>query len=366
VTDGKVLRIFHGGGVPAYQRRDESLARLGWKVTLIAPKRFRELPIITVAEPRSDEITVVPVGLYGYRRNPWFFYNPVSLARRLRRMSPTLLDIHEEPYSLAMLSVLVARWLSCKSPTVVFRTSQNVYKDYPFPFSLIQSHAFRAAAAYGPSQQAIDVLQKKGYAGLTAVIGNGIDISPEGGFRPRDFTHPLRVLLAGRLTERKGVSELLTAAIRLRRLVEVVFVGEGPMEAEIRSAMEAAPETIRLISTVEPEVLRQIMLKNDVVCVPSRVLPGWSEQFSRVLAEGMGSFLVPCVSTSGALSEVAGPTASIFRAGDAADLERSLRELATDKHIDDRRKGAYDFSARSYSWDATGLDLDRLYSEAAS
>ena len=55
--------------------------------------------------------------------------------------------------------------------------------------------------------------------------------------------------------------------------------------------------------------------------------PFWEEQFGMVLAEAMAAHLPLVVSTSGAIPEVAGPTASYFAPGDWVGLAEILTKL---------------------------------------
>jgi glycosyltransferase involved in cell wall biosynthesis len=53
-------------------------------------------------------------------------------------------------------------------------------------------------------------------------------------------------------------------------------------------------------------------------------VPGWEEQFGMVLAEAMAAGLPLLVSTSGAIPEVAGESATYFSPGDWVGLAQAL------------------------------------------
>ena len=359
----KVLRIFHGGGVPEYQKRDDALAALGHDVTLVVPKWFRELPEITVAEPRQDSVRVIPVGLFGPRRNPFFFYNPFTIASVHKSADPDVVDLHEEPYSLAALSVLVGLRLARSSAALIFRSSQNVFKRYPGPFAKLQSAVLKKSAeAYVPSTQAKEVLEKKGFNRRITVVGNGVAIRdsvraevPDGG--------PLKVVYVGRLTERKGVRELVEAVVGLAGTVYLTVVGSGPDGDELVkiAARSSSPQSVTFVGAVPQDEVALYTAAADVICVPSRVLDGWSEQFSRALVEGMASSCVPIVSTSGALNEVSGGSGIVFPWGSVDALRASLVEVAAWPDIHVAKERARAIAQDNYSWEATSAQISSIY-----
>jgi glycosyltransferase involved in cell wall biosynthesis len=72
-----------------------------------------------------------------------------------------------------------------------------------------------------------------------------------------------------------------------------------------------------------PDYLRQM----DALVLSSRTLPGWKEQFGRVLIEAM-SCTVPVVgSDSGEIPNVVGPAGLLFPEGDIGALRAHLLEL---------------------------------------
>jgi glycosyltransferase involved in cell wall biosynthesis len=360
----RVLRIFHGGGVPAYQRRDEEISSLGHEVHLLVPKAFRELPTLTVAQMRNDVIRVTPVGLYGLRRNPFFFYNPFRIAYIFRTFKPQILDVHEEPYSLAAASILLARFISAVKCKMIFRSSQNELKSYPFPFSFIQWMMFRnSTEAYVPSEQARRVLQQKKFKGRVSVVGNGV-LAPTAPPTAHRTSTRLEVVCVGRLIERKGVQDLVEAIAGSQLAINVTIVGSGPMENQLRSLVEGRQNVagcVEFKGAVTIQDAAEIMSRADVICVPSRELNGWSEQFSRALVEGMANYCVPLVSTSGALPEIAGGITQPFRWGDIGELTHRLEALVESQDLEDLKFLSHEHAVNNYSWQATSGRIAAIY-----
>ncbi|MFJ5979007.1 glycosyltransferase family 4 protein [Arthrobacter sp. KFRI-F3372] len=360
----RVLRIFHGGGVPAYQRRDEEISALGHEVQLVVPKTFRELPTLTIAQERDDVIRVTPVALYGLRRNPFFFYNPFQIASIIRAFNPNVVDLHEEPYSLAAASVLLGRLISGRKNRFVFRSSQNEFKSYPFPFSAVQRLTFKQSSeAYVPSEQARRVLQQKEFPGRVTVVGNGVTV-PASALPVPCSSNTLEVVCVGRLIERKGVQDLVEAVVGSEMDMNLTIVGSGPMEDQLRDIAQqsnACGNKVTFTGALSIDQAAEIMRRSDVICVPSRELDGWSEQFSRALVEGMANYCVPVVSSSGALPEIAGDIVDNFRWGDVEDLRARLEELVDAPNIENLKLLAHKHAARNYSWQATSGQISAIY-----
>lgn len=358
-----MVRVFHGGVVEAYQERDVELARLGHTVTLIVPKNFQELPEMSFARERNDEIVVIPVSLWGTRRNPFYFYNPLQIAGILRRMQPEIIDLHEEPYSLAAWSVVAARALAGSRAKVIFRSSQNVFKKYPYPFSSIQSWVLNSSsAAYVPSAQARSVLERKGFSAPVSVIGNGVTLvsTEQRRVAPRDY---VSLLYVGRLIPRKGIVDLMMATILLGGRARLRILGSGPMAQELAALIieKDATDYIEMVDAVAHEEVGVFMLGADVICVPSHELKGWSEQFSRALVEGMANYCIPLVSNSGALPEVSGGIRPPFKWGDVMEMTREIEALCEIGDMTELKEAAHMHAVSNYSWQATSGQISAIY-----
>ncbi len=66
----------------------------------------------------------------------------------------------------------------------------------------------------------------------------------------------------------------------------------------------------------------------DVFVLPSKTVPGWKEQYGRVLVEAMGCGISVVGSSSGAIPEVLEgyPKGLIFKEGDVDDLVEKIKE----------------------------------------
>ena len=88
------------------------------------------------------------------------------------------LDLHEEPFGVAVAEVLFIRWLRRRHVPFVVYSAQNIEKRYPPPFRWFERWSLRrAAGAYTCNVEASRILRAKGLAGPAVVIPLGVDIS---------------------------------------------------------------------------------------------------------------------------------------------------------------------------------------------
>src|SRR5207253_9392469 len=141
-----VLRLFHSAVVPEYRERERLLReRHGWDVHVACPPSWPEGGSVVHAEPCDDvPLHVLPV--HGRTHPILFWYAGGALRRLIRELRPALVDVHEEPYSLAAAGALRA---AGPLPVCVY-TAQNIAKRYPLPFRLSERRVPRRAAAAYP------------------------------------------------------------------------------------------------------------------------------------------------------------------------------------------------------------------------
>jgi glycosyltransferase involved in cell wall biosynthesis len=139
------------------------------------------------------------------------------------------------------------------------------------------------------------------------------------------------ILSAGRLVWEKGHQDVIRALALLRRdgvRARLLIVGAG--DEHDRLAAHAAE--LGVADAVELRAFQPYdqmpALYAGASCLVLASLPVWSweEQFGMVLAEAMASGLPLVASTSGAIPEVAGPTARFAAPGDWVGLAGALRE----------------------------------------
>lgn len=360
-TPLRVLRISHSAVVSAWRDRERELRRLGVDVILLSAARWEEGGAEVSFRPDGDEFAQ-PVATLG-RHPSLFLYDPRSLWRALSSDRWDLLDLHEEPFGVAVAEVLFIRWLRRRHVPFVVYSAQNIEKRYPPPFRWFERWSLRrAAGAYTCNVEASRILRAKGLAGPAVVIPLGVDISR---FAPAERpppVAPLRVGFVGRLIPHKGVDVLIRAVSLNDRLSLEVF-GSGP-EADALAALAqelGVTDRVSFHGHVDEEEVPGVYRRFDALAVPSVPRPGWVEQFGRVVVEAQASGVPVVASRSGALPEVVGTNGILVEPGDAAELARALIRLLDEDELWTRLRLAGMEDVRRYSWAGVAADQLALY-----
>ncbi len=215
----RVLRLSHSGVVTSWRERERLLRQRGVDLTLVVAGRWEEGGSVVEFSAEGDEFAI-PVRTVGRRPN-LFLFDPRPLWRLLGGKRWDLIDLHEEPFGLAVAEVLALRWLRARGTPFLVCSAQNLDKRYPPPFRWFERWSLRGAAgAYTCNLEAGRILRRKGLAGELELLPLGVDVER---FHPVDREPPggeLRVGSVGRLIPHKGVDVLLRAVAldpRLRR-----------------------------------------------------------------------------------------------------------------------------------------------------
>lgn len=360
-----VTRVYHSAVVGNWRSRDRSLRAGGADVVLISAARWDEGGKEVTCEVEEDDF-VLTVATIGSHPN-LFLYDPRPIWRCLRLRPIDILDVHEEPCSLAAAELRLLRRLLCPSAKLVLYSAQNIFKRYPWPIRLLERGALRAASgAYVCNRRAGEILRQKGFRGKISVLPLGVDIESFAPDLPGDASNGpgLRLGYVGRLEEHKGV-QVVIAAMRGCASWSLEIVGEGPyrqaLMQQVRSAMLTSQVNQR--GFVPHHELPRLYRSFDVLVVPSLPTRAWEEQFCRVAVEAMASGVPVVASASGALPEVVGDGGLFFRPGDVSHLRDVLRRLEADRELRRTVVEAGLLRARQFSWKAVASRHRELYED---
>lgn len=320
-------------------------------MALVCAQRWNEGGALVTFSAEGDDF-VRPARTLG-RHPARFVFDPRPLWRALGEGTFDLIDVREEPFSLAALEIVVLRALhrSQEVPFVVY-SAQNLDKSYPPPFSWIERLVLRTAAgAYVCNRAAAERLRRHGLRAPVVELPIGVETESLARASPRPPSGALRVGYVGRLTPSKGVAVLLRALCALEG-AELEVVGDGPARRELaeQAAKLGLAGRVRFSGHLSGEALREAYLRFDVVVVPSLTTPSWAEQFCRVAVEAMAAGAVVVASDSGALPEVVGDAGLIVPENDAQALAAALRRLAADSALCARLTDAGRVRAEEFSW----------------
>lgn len=150
---------------------------------------------------------------------------------------------------------------------------------------------------------------------------------PDPGERSRVPSASREVLYVGRLTEDKGVLDLVGAWEDSSAPLDLVVIGDGPLMAEVVAA--SGPRVSVLGSRGGPEIRRRMLAARALV-IPSR----WYEGLPMVLLEALAAGLPVVVPDHGALLEAAGEAGLAFASGDPLSLAAEISRLSSDATVE--------------------------------
>jgi glycosyltransferase involved in cell wall biosynthesis len=360
-TPIRVLRVYHEGLGPAHQAREYALAASDVAVTLVVPAGWpgdpheaeskRPFPIHALSVERPGDI------------NRHEYRDLAAIESVIAAARPDILDVHEEPYSLA-----ARQWLAAAPADlpIVMYTAQNIDKRLPQPFSQYERRAHsRIAALYPCSSQAASVARGKGFSGHIEVLPLGYDdgVFKAGSQGPED--EEIVLALLGRLVPEKGVLDAvrIIARVSSKRQCRLLIVGRGP---ERRSAFELAAslgvtECVEILPWLPAEDLAAMYRRAHIVLIPSRPTDTWVEQFGRVIVEGQASGAIAAGYRSGSIPEVGGEAALLADVGDEQGLARRIEALLQDSDAFARRRAQGLAQTKLLTWQEIGQRHANLY-----
>lgn len=365
MTGARVLRVYHSAVVPEFRNRDRLLRDAhGYDLHLVTAPQWSEGGSLVDAAP-DDLVPLHVVPTAGARHPILFWYRSGAFRRVLQAVRPQVVDLHEEPYSLAVASALRDVEAVVPGARVCVYTAQNVLKRYPPPFRQLEGRALRRAdAAYPCSSEAGEVLEAKGFTGPVHVLPLGV--SPRSKPLRPDDGPTLRVGFLGRLEPYKGGDVAVRAFAAALGDSDAVLevVGAGSQRDELLRLTEElgiSHRTSILDAVPQEEALARIA-GYDVVLVPSRTTKRWKEQFGRIPAQAMEAGVPVIASDSGSLREVLAGSGILVPEGDVEALAAALRQLL--EHPERRAELAAlgrRRAAEHLSWQRVAAGFDAMY-----
>jgi glycosyltransferase involved in cell wall biosynthesis len=327
----RLLVVSHPAVVAVNQEVYLELLRRGdWDVTLVVPDRWRHdyAPGTFAPEPLpglEGRLVPLPVVLAG---RPQRHVYRARLGRVLREHRPDVVFLEAESYSLAAL-----QWSGVVHRTGVpfgVQCAENLDRPLPVPVRRGRARVLeRAAFVAARSHSAAALARRWGATGTIGFAPHAVPPWPAA--PPAPAGRPFTVGYAGRLVPEKDPIGLLEAVERLGGDARLVLFGDGPLRGELEAAGAAGrPVTVR--SDVAHEAMAAAYAEMDVLALPSRTTPTWTEQFGRVLVEALWCG-VPVVGTaSGEIPWVIEATGGglVVPEGDGAALTGALRALRDD------------------------------------
>jgi L-malate glycosyltransferase len=369
----RLLLMHPWAGLPSRQALYQRLQdKTGWDLMIVTAARWRDdYGRMVEAHPGPDlraELVALPVGLTG---NIPLHYFRSRLRPHIRAFDPDCVYIYHEPYAAATWQMLRAAKAVTNAPVGV-RSAQNIVKRYPLPFRQMEREVYRRSDfAVVVTDNVAQVLRDKGYTHPISIIPMPVDLAIyRPAERPPGPETTLRVGFVGRLVPEKGIDTAIQAVAMLPAgTASLTVVGDGPQRSELeRMAGSLDASTVTFCGSLDQASTAAAYQDLDVVVVPSRSTPRWTEQFGRVVIEAAASGIPVIVTRSGELPFLVSTLGSgwVIEEGDAAGLADLLRRFSLDRAAL-RAAGAQARAAviARYSDDAVVAQLIEAFTTAA-
>ena len=336
----RILSVGHSYVVAGNRRLAHEMAREGagrWEVTTVAPERFAGDLRAMAVEALEGEAAQLRTVRVTWQRVPHL----MSYADAARVMDGSWDVVHgwEEPYVRA--GAQIAR---CAPPGAAFvpATFQNIGKRYPWPLSAFERTTMTRAdgwIAFGETARSTLSSRPLYAARPVRVIPPGVDVArfapdrDRGSRIRRDLGWPdadLVVGFLGRFVVEKGVRVLRDALERVSAPWRALFVGGGPLEAELRAFEKRHPSGVKVVTGVAHHDVPAWLNAMTILCAPSQTTVRWREQFGRMLIEAMASGLPVIASDSGEMPFVVDGAGVIVSEGDVSGWASAIERLLGD------------------------------------
>ena len=134
-------------------------------------------------------------------------------------------------------------------------------------------------------------------------------------------------LYFGRLSNEKGINDLITAYGKTEQNTKLKIVGEGPEKDNLKKMVKEAnlEDKIEFTGVLYDNDLKQVIAGSQAVIMPSV----WPENMPFSLIEALGNGKPVIAAKTGGLPELIEPKKNglLFKAGDTDDLANKLREF---------------------------------------
>jgi glycosyltransferase involved in cell wall biosynthesis len=325
----RLMVVSHPAVLPVNQLVYAELLRCGWDVQLLVPSRWRHeyepYEIRPEALPELEtRMTPLPILLAGRPQRHVYSVNPLNVLRRSR---PDVLFIEQEPFALA-----AAQWgLAAAREAVPFGVQQaeNLDRSLPWPVRLARARVLHTAAfVVARSPGAVELAKMWGARGEVRLVPHHVPAWRT----ERQLHERFTVGYAGRLSAEKGLDTLVSAIRRLDAPVDLLVAGDGPLRAWLGQVELGHDRQLILRTDLAHDEMASAYGKIDVLVLPSRTTPRWTEQFGRVLVEALWCGVPVVGADSGEIPWVVQVTGGgvIFPEGDDVALAKVLDALRKD------------------------------------
>ena len=112
-----------------------------------------------------------------------------------------------------------------------------------------------------------------------------------------------------------------------------LFVGAGPLEADLKSFASEHPDQVRVVTGVAHGEMPRWLNAMSMLCAPSQTTAKWREQFGRMSIEAMACGVPVIASESGEIPHVVGDAGLLVGERDRAAWTQTIRRVLRDATV---------------------------------
>ena len=182
----------------------------------------------------------------------WYAHFYTGLTQVIRRLSPDVIHLWEEPWSVVALQLCFLRARLAPNAALILETEQNIFRRLPPPFESIRGYSLRLTdMMIARQKEALDVTRRCGYRGPATLVEYTFD---ESVFHPQDAGRCRSELgfsgftigYVGRIDRSKGLFTVLTALKQCPEPIRFVLIGAGPDEEALKTESQRLGLTDRV------------------------------------------------------------------------------------------------------------------------
>ncbi len=310
------------------------------ELAVVVPHLWKE-PVLGTIYPYIDKdasYKIFPTRILLPGNEMRFIY--LSLDLYMQNFQPDVIVVENGVGALSYTQFLLYKRKFAPQAKIVFFTWWNLPYRTRQPFRTIERFniAGTDGAIVGNSEAKV-IVRGQGYTGpLTILPQLGVDIDLFSGGDGKDIKerlglHQFVIGYAGRLVPEKGLRVLMNSLDIFKGQFDLLVVGSGEMEDELRVWGSTLPtgKNLHLHKSVPHAQIPEFMQAMDVFVLPSLTTSHWKEQFGHVLIEAMACEVAVIGSNSAEIPNVIGSSGIVVPEGDSNRLCDALQQLSENK-----------------------------------
>lgn len=290
-----------------------------------------------------------------------------KLFRTLKKIKPDIIHCYTEIFSPILSQIVFYKKVFNKNVKIVNYSTENLDWSHRFPHALFGwFNAKSINKVWCLNHEAIREVQKFWVHKKDIVyFGLGIDFS---NFKfihhTLEWKKKFTLGFIWRIVKEKGIINLLEVLLHLGENYNAQILWTWPDDNYFKEFVHQnwLENQVQFVWSVPYPNLHTYFENFDILVVPSLSTKDWKEQFGRVIAESMASWVPVIWSSSWAIPEVIGNRGLVFQEGNSVDLAEKITFLCKHKKIySDFSQKWYDFAAKNYTQEAFLNNLDKVY-----